>query len=261
MTQASAHAYAPGTPIWVDLASTDLPGARAFYGQLFGWDAQEGPPEAGGYTMFLKDGKVVAAVGPIMSLGQPTAWNTYIKTADADASAQAVRDAGGQVLLEPMQVMSEGRLAVFMDPAGAAISVWEPQRMEGAELVNAPGSFCWNELNSRNTAAAKDFYPRVFGWGVTANPMGDAGEYIEWQVDGRSVAGGMAMAPQVPAEVPSFWLTYFAVEDCDAAAAKAQELGGRVNMAPMDSPAGRFAVLGDPQGGVFAVITAGGMAG
>ncbi len=254
MTQVTAPAYAPGTPIWVDLASSDLAGAKAFYTELFGWDAQEGPPEAGGYTFFLKDGKLVAAVGPIMNPGQPTAWNTYIKTADADATAQAVRDAGGQVLMGPMQVMGEGRMAVFMDPAGAAISVWEPHRMQGAELFNAPGAVCWNELNTRDTAAARGFYPRVFGWGVEANPIGEAGEYIQWQVDGRSVAGGMTMAAQVPAEVPSFWLTYFAVDDCDAAVARAQELGGQVNMPPMDMAMGRFAVLSDPQGGVVAVF-------
>jgi predicted enzyme related to lactoylglutathione lyase len=251
MTQAPA----PGTPIWVDLGTKDLDASRSFYGQLFGWDSQPGPPEAGGYTFFFKNGKMVAGVGPLMNEQQPSAWSTYVHSQDADATTRAVRDAGGQVLVEPMDVMTAGRFAVYMDPSGAAISVWQPREHRGAELVNEPGSLCWNELQTRDLGGAKGFYPRVFGWQPKSNSMGEMGEYVEWQVDGRSIAGAMTMAPQTPAQVPSFWLTYFAVEDCEAAVARAGQLGGQVRMGCTDSPAGRFAVLADPQGGTFAVIS------
>ncbi len=249
----SAPSYPPGTPMWVDLTSPDVQGAARFYGELFGWEAEDLGDQAGHYHMFRKDGKQVAAASPPMNPGQPPAWTTYIATDDANATAAKVREAGGQVAMEPFDVMDAGRMAVFQDPAGAFIAVWQPGNHKGAELANEPGSFTWNELQTRDMNAAKQFYPKVFGWGVKDNAAGPM-TYTEWQVNGRSIAGGMAMDPSMPANVPPNWLVYFAVDDTDAAAAKAQQLGGRIMMPPMDSPAGRFAVLTDPAGAAFAII-------
>ena len=250
---AETSQYAPGTPIWVDLGSPDPAAAATFYGQLLGWQTQDLGAEAGGYRFFTRNGQVVAGVGPLMAQGQPPAWSTYIKTEDADATARKVREAGGRVLAEPFDVMSAGRMAVFMDPTGAAISVWQPRDMQGAQLFNEPGSVCWNELNTRDLESAKRFYPRVFGWDVDAHPF-PGGEYVEWKLNGRSVAGAQPMPSAVPAQVPSFWMTYFAVDDCDATVSKAQSLGARVQMPGMDIEQGRFAVLTDPQGAAFSVI-------
>ena len=250
----TAPTYAPGVPMWVDLSVNDVPAAVRFYGELFGWQAEDLGEESGHYTMFRQDGKMVAAVGPIMNPGQPAAWATYFCTRDAAATAQAVKDAGGRVLAEPFQVMDQGTMGVFADPAGAAFSVWQPAAHQGAELVNTPTSFCWNELHTRDLEGAKAFYPRVFGWGVQANPMPQGGEYVEWQVDGRSIAGGEALGADQPAQAPSYWLVYFAVADCDAIASKAQQLGGRLAVPCLDIPQGRFAILSDPQGAYFGVI-------
>jgi predicted enzyme related to lactoylglutathione lyase len=239
--------------MWVDLGSPDVDASRAFYGGLFGWEAGEPVPEAGGYTMFTLEGKLVAGLGPLMSPEQPPAWSTYVATDNADATIQKVREAGGQVVVEPMDVMDAGRMAAFIDPTGAFLGVWQPGQHQGAQIVNQPGSFIWNELDTRNIEAAKPFYQHVFGW--TAKTSNDGGmSYTEWQLDGRSIAGGMQMGDQIPADVPPHWLTYFAVQDCDAAVAKAQELGGKVLMPAMDMPGMRFAVLSDPQGAVFGVI-------
>jgi predicted enzyme related to lactoylglutathione lyase len=240
--------------MWIDLASPDVQGSVDFYGQLFGWQADDLGEEAGHYTMFRQDGKEVAAVSPPMNPQQPPAWSTYICTADAAASGQAVKDAGGQVLVEPFAVMDQGKMGVFADPAGAVFCVWEPGAHRGAQLANTPNSFCWNELHTRGLEAAKTFYPRVFGWGVQANAMPEGGEYVEWQVNGRVVAGGTGMGSDVPPEVPSYWLVYFAVADCDATVSKAQELGGRVIVPCMDIREGRFALLTDPQGATFGII-------
>jgi hypothetical protein len=155
--------------------------------------------------------------------------------------------------MDAFDVMGAGRMAVFQDPTGAYISVWQRGEHKGAELFNQPGSFTWNELQTRDIAAAKRFYPAVFGWGVKDNAMGPM-TYTEWQVDGRSIAGGMTMDPGVPAEVPPYWLVYFAVDDTDAAVSKVQELGGKVWVPAFDSPAGRFAIVSDPNGATFAVI-------
>jgi len=247
--------YAPGTPSWVDLGSPDLDASRAFYGKLFGWDAQVAPePEAGGYTMFLLDGKAVAGLGPLMHPDQPPAWTTYVSVGDVDATIAKVRESGGAVVLEPMSVLRAGRMAIFTDPTGAFLSIWEPGEHGGAEVVNQPNSLSWNELATRDIATAKAFYQKVFGWESVTHPMEMIGSYTEFQLSGRSIAGGMEMTNQFPPQVPPHWLPYFTVEDCDAAVSKARELGGRVAAGPMDIPQGRFAVISDPQGATFAII-------
>jgi uncharacterized protein len=239
--------------MWVDMSATDLAGAVRFYSDVFGWQAEDLGEPAGHYTMMRKDGKMAAAIGPQMNPQAPPSWTTYVCSHDAGATAQKVRDAGGQVVMEPFAVMESGHMAGFMDSSGAFICVWQPGQHQGAELVNAPGGFCWNELQTRDAEAAKKFYPAVFGWGVQENAH-EGGSYIEWQINGRSIAGCLPMGDNFPPNVPSNWLVYFAVEDCDAAVAKIQQLGGKVMMGPMDSPAGRFAAVMDPQGAAFAVI-------
>ncbi len=244
--------YAPGTPSWVDVSTPDMEATKAFYGGLFGWEATSFP-DMGGYTNFTMNGKLVCGAGPTMSSDQPPAWSTYISVKDADATAQAVRDNGGQVTLPPMDVMALGRMAVFQDPTGAFFSIWQPGEHKGAQIANELGSFCWNELDTRDMDTAKAFYTKVFPW--VADTQGPAGmDYTQWRLNGRSIGGGMQMGTQFPATVPPHWLTYFSVADTDATVAKAQALGGTAIMPAMDSPQGRFAVIGDPQGAVFAVI-------
>ncbi|HYW87766.1 MAG TPA: VOC family protein [Chloroflexota bacterium] len=245
--------YPPGTPMWVDMSASDLEGAVRFYTELFGWQPEDLGEEAGHYTMMRKDGKMAAAVGPQMNPQAPPSWTSYVATTDAAASAQKAKDAGGQVVMEPFDVMQAGKMAGFLDPAGAFICVWQPGQHQGAEIVNAPGGFTWNELQTRDAEAAKQFYPKTFGWGIKENAY-EGGTYIEWTVNGKSIAGCMQMGDNFPPNVPSHWLVYFAVDDADAAVSKIQQLGGRVMMGPMDSPAGRFAVVADPQGAAFAVI-------
>jgi uncharacterized protein len=246
--------YAPGTPIWVDVSSRDLDASRAFYSGLFGWEARVAPePEAGGYTVFLKDGKMVGGLGPTFSPDQPCLWATYLSTADAAATAQAVKDNGGQVLVGPMQVMDQGSMAVFVDPTGAHICVWQSGKNRGAELFNEPGSLIWNELYTRDMPTAKTFYEKVFGLESSENAMENGDTYTEFKIDGRTVAGGMDMH-FLPDDVPPHWLVYLAVENVDDAAAKVQELGGKLLNPVMDIPIGRFAVVQDTQGAPFAIF-------
>jgi predicted enzyme related to lactoylglutathione lyase len=244
--------YAPGTPIWIDVSTPDMEATKAFYGALFGWEGTT-YPEMGGYTNFTLRGKLVAGGAPIMAPDQRPAWTTYIATADADATTKAVQENDGQVIVPPMDVADLGRMAAFIDPTGAFFGIWQPGKHLGAELVNEPGTFIWNELDTRDIEAAKAFYTRAFPWTAQTNGEG-AQAYTEWKVDGRSIAGAMQMGDQFPAEVPPNWLTYFAVADCDATAAKVQELGGIVRMPGMDIDMGRFAVLSDPNGATFAVM-------
>ena len=246
--------YKPGTPSWVELGTSDVGAAAAFYGDLFGWTAGEPDEQAGGYRLALRDGKPVAGLSPLMSEGQPVAWSTYIATDDADGVAERVKAKGGQVVVDPMDVMELGRMTFFVDPTGAALGAWQPKQFAGAAVVNEPGSFTWNELATRDIGAAQSFYPGVLGWDVEERDFGGV-KYTLWKVDGEMVAGGMPMGDQFPPEVPPHWAVYFAVDDADASAEKAKQLGGQVQVEPMDIPdVGRFAVIADPQGAVFSII-------
>jgi predicted enzyme related to lactoylglutathione lyase len=247
--------YTPGTPCWVDLGTSDMEGAKAFYGGVFGWIAETSTdPATGGYTMFQLGGEPVAGAMGLMSPDQPVAWSTYICVTDADATTAKAEAAGGKVIVAPMDVTDVGRMGFFADPTGAAIGIWQPRQFKGAAVVNEPGTITWNELNTRDAAAAKAFYAAVFG--LTGKTTTEGGvEYTEWQLGGRTVGGMMEMdAEHFPAEVPPHWAVYFGTDDAAASVAKVAELGGTVVVPPTPIPVGVFAVCQDPQGGFFSLV-------
>lgn len=247
-------AYADGTPSWVELQTPDLDGARAFYGQLFGWTAEVADePEAMGYTNFLKNGKRVAGAGPTQGDGFPPAWTTYFATSDAAGVASRVGQAGGKVLMPPMDVMGYGRMGVFSDNSGATWAVWQAGTHGGAELTNQPGSLTWNELMTNDVPGSKAFYHAALGLGAMDVPDSDVG-YVLFTVAGRPIAGMMPYPEDMPPDMPPEWSVYFAIEDTDATVKLATSLGASIIMPATDSPAGRFAILADPQGANFSVI-------
>lgn len=248
--------YAPGTPNWVDLATPDVDVAAEFYGPLFGWEIpeREDSAEMGGYRRAIKDGADVAGAMPLMAEGQPPAWTNYVSVEDAAATAEAIAEAGGSVISEVMDVMGLGKMAIFADPTGAVFGIWEPGTFVGAARVNEHGALGWNEVNTRDPEAAKAFYTSVFGWETEELDMGELGAYTNWRMGDKEVGGMIDITGRVPDEVPAHWLAYFVVEDVDVAAGKVGELGGGVSFGPIDVPAGRFAVVRDPAGAVFAVI-------
>jgi predicted enzyme related to lactoylglutathione lyase len=243
-------ASTPGFPTWVDLGTADLEGARRFYSALFGW----GFEDDGAYTTFLLNGRPVAGAGPLYDAGQPTAWSTYIATDDADAVAARVAANGGKVLVPPFDVHDQGRMAAFLDPGGAPFSVWQAGTMHGAELFDVPGSLTWNELNARDLEGAHAFYGAVFGWQFRHSSIGDM-PYLVAKRNETPICGIQPMtAENWPADVSPHWMVYFAVHDCDRSAQHALALGGRVLFPPASLQFGRYAVLTDPQGGMFAVL-------
>ncbi|MFD9823351.1 VOC family protein [Streptomyces violascens] len=244
----------PSAPAWADLSTTDVPAAKAFYGGLFGWQGADVPmEEAGGYGMFLLGDQYVGGYGPCRAPGQPVAWLAYYQVDSADATAAAVTGNGGSIVAGPMDVFDSGRLAVFADPEGAVFGVWQPKEHKGFGVADKPYSMCWFELLTRNADQARTFYSTVFGWSGDSEPYGSS-EYTEWELEGKSFGGMMRMNEDFPPEVPPHWMVYVEVEDCDATATKARELGGEVHVPPTPIPPGRFALLRDPQGGVFSVI-------
>jgi hypothetical protein len=249
-------APAPLKPVWIDLSSSDPAGSRDFYSKLFGWEIQVSPdPQYGGYSQATIGGKDVAGIGPKMMTEAPTAWSVYIGTADIAALTAAVQAAGGIVIAPPMQVGDQGSMAVFQDPAGAFISAWQPAMMAGGLMGAGAGTFGWAELSSRGLDKALAFYQQAFGWATKVGTMGDGGpRYIEFRAGGELVGGAQDMNPMVPAEVPSYWLVYFSVDDVDASYGKALDIGAREMVPPMDFAGGRFAIVADPQGAAFGLL-------
>jgi hypothetical protein len=244
---AERKSYVPGTPSWVDLGTADTQAAARFYGELFGWSAGFDPrPEAGGYGMFTLRERTVAGIGPQMNPGPPH-WAVYITVADVDDTVAKITGRGGRLLAGPMDVFTAGRMAVAQDSAGSVFSLWQPRDHIGAEIVNEPGAFTWNELATADLAGARDFYRSVFGWGIEGDEADENAAIFT--VGGNVVCGAHAANPVEPAA----WVVWFAVEDCDVSTGKATGLGGSVLMPPSDLGFGRGAVLADPQGAVFGI--------
>ena len=246
-----------GTPSWVDLSTTDRDAAAAFYRSLFGWDVVTDGEEYGGYATCLLEGRPVAGIAPLPQgdEGGP-GWTTYLSVEDAARTAEAITAQGGTVVLPPMQVGDQGRMAIAQDPTGAFFGLWEPGAHVGFQVVNQPGSVVWNECLTRDPDRARTFYSAVFGHSYT--PVEGAADYtgIDGDGPGDTVGGIGALDAGTPPEVPSHWLTYFAVSNTDQVAVRVTEGGGTVQAGPFDSPFGRIAVVRDPQGAIFSIIGA-----
>jgi hypothetical protein len=246
--------YEPGTFCWTDLNTTDQDGAKAFYGGLLGWEAQDMPVGEGAfYSMMRVAGKDVAAIAPQpeqqRAAGVPPSWNSYVSVESADAAVERAKELGGTVHAPAFDVMDVGRMAVMTDPQGAFLMVWEPRRHFGAALVNAPGALVWNELATPDLDASSAFYSGLFGWEI-APFQGSPTPYLAIR-NGESNNGGMR--PSDPPDVPPHWLVYFGVQDIEAALAKVSELGGTVMAGPIDIQMAKIGIASDPQGAVFAL--------
>lgn len=254
--------FVPGAPNWIDLGSRDTDAAAAFYRELFGWELQSAGPDAGGYGMFQLAGQTVAALGPLQDENAKPAWTVYFETADADATTKAVEQAGGTVRFPPMDVFDQGRLAGYTDPGGAEFAVWQPGKNKGLDRVGA-GALCWTELYTTDADQAKEFYRTVFSWDSEDVPL--PGGEVSGTYTIVSRAGGgqegshggiMQLGPDMLPDGTGYWQPYFAVADCDAVVAKATEHGGTVLMPGTDMEGvGRIALLKDPEGAYFAVLT------
>jgi hypothetical protein len=259
----------------VDTSQPDPQAAVDFYRGLFGWEFEDVMPPGSPERYFvarLHGGDVAAVSSPPEGAPPAPVWNTYIWVDSVDETASKVLAAGGIVLSKPFDVADAGRMAVCTDPEGAAFCLWEAGRHRGAQTVNLPGSLNFNGLETRDPERAKAFYGAVFGWGtLELGGTGHAwrqpgyGEFLERSDPGLRRRMAETGAPEgfedVVAtlnaiggderETPAHWSVTFAVEDADATAARAEELGGRVIVAPFDAPWVRMTVIADPQGAMF----------
>jgi predicted enzyme related to lactoylglutathione lyase len=239
-----------GTPVWIDLGIPDLNRAMEFYGPVFGWEFQVGPPETGGYTMCLLDGKPVAALmGNQDTDSADYWWNVYFATDDCDGTAKRIADAGGSIVVEPMDVMDQGRMLIAKDPVGAQFGLWQAGSFVGAQLVNQPGTLLRNDLVTPDPERARPFYASVFDFTLDGNPaLPDVDFTFLRRPDGHEIGGIVGE----PAQAASSWGTLFLVEDVDATLERVLAAGG-TSTTPKDMVYGRSAEVTDPFGAVFTI--------
>lgn len=252
--------HAPGTFCWPELSSPDPGAAKKFYSALFDWQFKDNDMGAQGvYTIFTRDGKDCAALfkqdAAQVQSGMPPYWASYISVENADATTEKAKSLGGTVLLGPFDAGEFGRMSVITDPQGATFCVWQPKTTIGIQVHGEPNSLGWTQLNANDAGVAKKFYTALIGWKTQEDPMpGQQGNYTTWLKADGPAGGMMQMPPGSPA--PSHWLPYFAVTSVDTSAQKATSLGAKTFVPPTDIPGvGRFAVLADPQGATFAIVT------
>ncbi|MGI8575149.1 MAG: VOC family protein [Egibacteraceae bacterium] len=247
-----ASPWPPGVPCWVDMTAPDVAAAKEFYADVLGWTYAETEAEYGGYAISEVRGSAVAGIGPQQE-GAPPAWTLYLSSDDADATAEAITQHGGIVMLPPGDVGELGRMLIAVDPAGAAFGVWQAGSHIGAALVNEPGGLTWEDLRSHDPDTARDFYTAVFGY--RTEPMAEAGpDYHTFALpDDDAPLGGMGGMMGAEGQ-PAHWLVYFAVADAAAAITATERGGGSVLMRDFETPYGRMAGLMDPAGAVFWIV-------
>ncbi|WP_447041567.1 VOC family protein [Streptomyces sp. DSM 118878] len=251
--------FVAGAPIWADMCAPDLDDVSDFYRELFGWELLRGDADVGGYGQFRLGDRAVAGAMTVSADMSPPAWTLYFRVQDVDATVKAVEQAGGGATFDPMDVRDLGRMGMFTDSAGVQFAVWQPGEMKGVDVLNEPGGLVWTELYTPDVAAATGFYGSVFGW-RTVEQSFPGGSYTMVFPGGGvedDMFGGVVPLDSDPTEAAAgaYWLPYFQVDDCDAAAATARRLGGAVRMEPMSMEGvGRFAKLADPAGARFAVL-------
>jgi predicted enzyme related to lactoylglutathione lyase len=250
------RANAPiGAPIWIDLLSSDIDGARSFYDELFGWTSEDTGEELGHYVNFNKDGRRIAGgMGRQPGMHGPDAWTIYLRTDDAAAATELVSKHGGTVFVPPMAIADLGTMAVLADPGGAVIGLWQPATHDGFELIGEPGAPGWFELHTPGHATAVAFYRDALGWDTHAVSDTPEFRYTTLGEGDDQEAGIMDAAAFWPTGVPAQWSIYFQVEDTDKTLTRIVDLGGNVVEPAQDTPHGRLATATDPTGARFKLM-------
>jgi predicted enzyme related to lactoylglutathione lyase len=250
----------PGSFAWLELGTTDQNAAKKFYSSLLGWTAEDSPmgPEMV-YTVFSLNGKKVGGCYTLMedmrAQGIPPNWTLYVSVKSADETAAKVPGAGGKVCAQPFDVADMGRMAVFQDPKGAAIAVWQAKSHPGMGVKGVNGAFCWADLSTTDQGEAGTFYARLFGWKL--DPGEDKSGYLHIKT-GEEYIGGILPPQYRDPKTPPHWLAYIQVENCDRSTEKAKSAGGKVYFGPQTmEKVGRWSVVADPQGAGFALFQPG----
>jgi predicted enzyme related to lactoylglutathione lyase len=243
-----------GAPCWVDLTTPDTERSRAFYTELFGWQAEEPNAEFGGYFNFTKDGVRIAGCMASQPENPTPVWSIYLATDDAEKTLEATAANGGQVHVPTMAVGDLGTMAFVADPGGAGIGVWQPGQHKGFGVFGETGTPSWFELHTRDYDATLSFYREVFHWETQAVSDTPEFRYTMMMAGENGLAGVMDASAFLPEGAPAQWSVYFGVEDTDAALEKIVQLGGSVVAPAEDTPYGRLATATDATGAQFKLV-------
>ena len=246
-----------GATCWVDLATSDIDAASAFYADLLGWEIMEGNAETGGYRQALLEGRPVAGLMPVMDASMPTMWTQYLKASDEDALAARAVELGATLIVPPMDVMSFGRMAVLLDPTGAGFGLWQPDELAGSGFVREPGSWTWSELLSSDPDASEAFYTSLLGWAKDEGIPSNGLDYRSFTIGTDPVAGIMARPDGLPDGIPDYWGVYFTVDSVARALEVVSAHGATVAHGPDVIPMGTTLQLIDPTGAVVGLLEPG----
>ena len=256
---AHVESHPAGSFCWIELATSDQAAAKSFYQSLFGWSPSDMPMGPGEfYTIFRLESQDAAAAYTLRPEQQaqqvPPNWTPYIAVENTDASVARARELGGTVIAGPIDVYDQGRMALLQDPTGAVFAVWQAKKGKGTGIAYVDGTLCWCDLSTPNPEQAGKFYSGLFGWQIVAGDEDPEHDYLHIK-NGEHFIGGIPSTKHRAPGTPPHWLAYFLTSNCDASAEKAKQLGGRLYLPPMTMEnVGRFAVVADPQGAVFALF-------
>jgi uncharacterized protein len=243
---------------WMELATSDLTKAKTFYSDLFAWQGETHNMSQGGeYAMMGPEGSEIAGgfeiTNEMREQGMAPHWNNYVHVANVDEMIDKAASLGATILMTPTNIGEHGRMAVFTDPTGAVLSLWQPKDPNVKQPTpKTPGMFSWNELATDDTEKAKTFYCDLFGWTAETQMMGEM-EYTAFSNQGTAIAG--MLAKQADWEIPNCWCVYFTVSNIDNAIKEAARLGGKAMMDVMTLPGvGKLVMISDPQDSLFFLI-------
>ena len=250
--------HKPGTFCWIDLATTDTAGAKKFYSEIFGWEPFDIPVGEGMvYTMLNINGKAVAALSDMQpeqrQMGIPPYWMSYVSVENAAATVAKARELGANIIMDAMDVMEEGVMALFADPDGCMSAIWQAKNHIGSSYKYAPNTLCWVEHGTQNPEGMITYLEKLYGWTSSTQNMGGM-DYTIFSLGEEQVAGFFQLPPEL-ANVPSHWLPYIEIADISTTIDKIKSLGGEIMMPPMFvEGVGHYCVFRDPQGAVLGLV-------
>ena len=246
---------APGTPCWIELATTDATAAIRFYSALFGWRCvTNADPATGTYTIASLAGAQVA--GLHQQPGPGSAWMIYLSVYNTRTAAERVEQLGGRVTLGPVDIPRRGSILHLTDPGGTPLALWQ-LAPSWKFTMSQPGTFTSADLNTHDARHTDRFYRLLFDFHQSQIGDGMNYDYAEWQLAGRPVLYRYVMGNEYRRDTPAHWMIYFAATagyTVDELARRAIALGGTAPYSPYDSYFGRIATLVDPTGASFSVI-------
>lgn len=247
---------ARGRFVWYDLTTPDPDSAQRFYPAVVGWGTASFDVTGSPYTMWTRaGGGPETSIGGIQPMSDPPEhpphWLAYVSVPDPDDVARRVERSGGRIWVPPRDIPTVGRYTVFADPHGATISAFASVHGTPDEDPEpAAGDFSWNELAAAaDPAEALAWYGEIFGWKEVDRFDRGYGPYVMFGRRERPYGGIYRSADRPPG-----WLHYVRVADVERAVAAARQVGGTVQVEPMEVPGGDLiAQLRDPQAVPFAV--------